>query len=221
MKIAVSWILVLITMQFASSCNQSVTKIDMGAGKLPFYNGPDFTPQWIEAADTAYSRIHTIPSFRFVNQEGNTITDKTVAGKIYVANFFFTACPGICKRLTTQMTTVQAAFLKDSNVIILSHSVTPENDSVSQLKQYAIDFGVISGKWHLLTGNRKDIYAIARHDYFADEDMGEQKSSNDFLHTENVLLIDRYRRIRGVYKGTSAKDIQDLIGDIKILETEK
>ena len=208
-------------MQFVASCHSTNTKVDKEASKLPFYNHPDFTPQWISPGDTAYTSIHTIPSFQFVNQDGVSVTDKTVAGKIYIANFFFTNCPGICKRLTVQIHAVQTAFLHDDNVLILSHSVTPENDSVPRLKEYALDFGVISNKWHLLTGKRTAIYDIARKAYFADEDMGEQKSSNDFLHTENVLLIDRHKRIRGVYKGTSTKEIQDIIGDIKILEKEE
>jgi protein SCO1/2 len=221
MKISFWRLFLLIAMQFAASCHSTNTKDNKEAGKLPFYNQPDFTPQWISPSDTAYSSIHTIPSFQFLNQDGVTVTDETVAGKIYIANFFFTTCPGICKRLTAQISAVQAAFLNDANVLILSHSVTPDNDSVPRLKQYAADYGVISNKWFLLTGNRTAIYNIARKAYFADEDMGEQKTSNDFLHTENVLLIDRYRRIRGVYKGTSAKEIQDLIGDIKLLEKEE
>jgi protein SCO1/2 len=188
---------------------------------LPFYTSADFTPQWITATDPAYAGIHTIPDFQFTDQQGKTITAKTVAGKIYVAGFFFTACPGICKRLTNHLALVQKAYLADEDLRILSHSVTPDADSVARLQQYAADYGVVNDKWFLLTGNRDSIYTLARKAYFADEDMGTQKNSSDFLHTENLLLIDRHRRIRGVYKGTSLKDVKDLISDIGLLKKEE
>ena len=205
----------------AVSCKPNHEKEKQAIRKLPFYNTADFTPQWIESGSALYDSIHTIPAFAFINQDGKAITEKTVAGKIYVADFFFTSCPGICKRLTTNMALVQNAYKDDAGVLLVSHSVTPENDSIPRLKQYANSFGVVSGKWHLVTGNRDRIYNIARRAYFADEDMGEQKSNNDFLHTENLLLIDTHRRIRGVYKGTSVKDVDDLIADIQVLKREE
>jgi protein SCO1/2 len=189
--------------------------------KLPFYNTADFTPSWIDTSSPAFGSIHRIAPFRFINQDSLVITEKIFSGKIYVADFFFTACPGICKRLTTNLMLVQAAFKDDESVLLLSHSVTPENDNVAKLKQYANAFGVIHDKWHLVTGSRNAIYTIARQSYFADEDMGEKKSSNDFLHTENMLLIDKHSRIRGVYKGTSVKEVNDLIADIHQLEAEE
>jgi protein SCO1/2 len=190
-------------------------------GALPFYTTPDFTPRWISRTDTGFSSVHRIAPFSFISQNGETITEKTVDGKIYVAGFFFTSCPGICKRLTTQMKMVQDSFRADPEVLLLSHSVTPVADSVPRLRQYADAFQVQAGKWFLLTGSQDSIYTLARRSYFADEDMGMQKSSNDFLHTENVLLIDRQRHIRGVYKGTSPADILNLIHDIRQLKTEK
>ena len=203
-----------------ASCKQPITE-KQAARILPFYTSADFTPQWIAPGSAEYTFIHTIPAFQFYDQAGDTITEKTIAGKIYVANFFFTSCPGICKRLTTNLGLVQTAFKEDDGVWILSHSVTPETDNIARLKQYANDFGVIHNKWHLVTGNRDQLYTIARRAYFADEDMGEKKNSNDFLHTENMLLIDRHRRIRGVYKGTFVKDVYDLIADIKVLKLEE
>lgn len=202
------------------SCNDPVKK-EKEARVLPFYTSADFTPQWIVPNSGDIKSLHCIPPFNFTNQEGEAVSEKTFAGKIYVADFFFTACPGICKKLTTHLSLVQAAFLNDTSVLLLSHSVTPESDSVPQLKKYAQSFGVISSKWHLVTGNRDAIYNIARNAYFADEDMGEKKNSADFLHTENMLLIDKHRRIRGVYKGTSLKDVNDLISDITILKVEE
>ncbi len=202
------------------SCKQPAAKQLQEAKVLPFYNSAEFTPQWIEPSSSGYDSIHTIPSFQFINQDGDTVTEKTFSGKIYVADFFFTECPGICKRLTTNLTLVQTAFANDDTVLLLSHSVTPESDNTARLQQYAKAFKVIKNKWHLVTGKREDIYGIARRSYFADEDMGVKKNSSDFLHTENILLIDKHRRIRGVYKGTSVKDVNDLIADIKILKKE-
>lgn len=203
------------------ACGSHANKEQQAMRKLPFYNSADFTPLWIEPHTAAYDSVHRIPPFRFIDQDSAVITEKIFAGKIYVADFFFTACPGICKRLTTNLALVQAAYKDDQKVLLLSHSVTPESDNVSRLKQYANAFGVIRNKWSLVTGNRDSIYRIARQGYFADEDMGIQKSSNDFLHTENMLLIDKHRRIRGVYKGTSVKEVNDLIADIKVLQAEE
>ncbi len=212
------YVISLVTAFF--SC-QSPVQQEQVEKALPFYTSADFTPQWISTTDPAYTGIHTIPDFQFTDQQGKTVTEKTVAGKIYVAGFFFTACPGICKRLTNHLALVQKAYLADEDLRILSHSVTPDADSVARLQQYAADYGVISDKWFLLTGNRDSIYILARKAYFADEDMGTQKNSSDFLHTENLLLIDRHRRIRGVYKGTSLKDVNDLIADIRLLKREE
>jgi protein SCO1/2 len=202
-------------------CENPIAKGEQQARILPFYTTAEFTPQWIEKSSSAYNTIHSIPAFQFIDQDSTMVTEKMFAGKIYVADFFFTACPGICKRLTTNLSLVQTAFKNDNDVLLLSHSVTPENDNVSRLKQYANAFGVIKNKWHLVTGKREDIYGIARNAYFADEDMGIKKNSDDFLHTENMLLIDKHRRIRGVYKGTSVKDVNDLIADIKVLKLEE
>jgi protein SCO1/2 len=201
------------------SCREQQTTREKKVITLPFYTSADFMPRWLENNEAASA--HRIPAFCFVDQLGDTITEQTVANKIYVAGFFFTSCPGICKTLTNHLSLVQKAYKDDPKVLLLSHSVTPESDSIPRLLQYANSFDVQAAKWHLLTGNRTAIYRIAREAYFADEDMGETKTINDFLHTENLLLIDTQRRIRGVYKGTSARDVQDLIADIKILEQEQ
>lgn len=188
---------------------------------LPYYTAPDFTPQWIPGRSKQLDTIHTIASFSFTDQNGNTITDNTVADKIYVADFFFTACPGICPKLTKSLKMVQDAFVNDDDIILLSHSVTPDKDVPAVLKKYAVNYEVNDKRWHLLTGNKDSIYNIARKSYFADEDLGMQKKSSDFLHTENILLIDRHRHIRGVYKGTSPAEMNNLIADIKILKEER
>lgn len=187
---------------------------------LPFFNTADFTPIWIEKSDTNYALIHTIPAFTFVDQEGDTVTEQALEGKITVSDFFFTICPGICPRLTKSMGTVQNAFQGDSSVLLLSLSVTPDLDSIPRLKAYAETHHVQHKQWHLLTGVRSEIYSIARQGYFADEVTGMKKGPNDFLHTENFILTDKQRRIRGVYNGTSPTEVERLIEDIKILQHE-
>jgi protein SCO1/2 len=204
---------------FIGACN-TVPKETSQVKKLPYYQTADFTPYWLEGK-TLPDTFHQIPAFSFTNQYGEIVTEKTVQGKIYIADFFFTTCPGICKQMTTHLTKVQKCFETDSTVLILSHTVTPETDSLPKLKRYASDYGAIKNKWHLLTGKKDEIYTIARQSYFADEDLGLKRGTNDFLHTENFLLIDKHSRIRGVYRGTYEPDITDLIADIKLLLAEK
>lgn len=188
---------------------------------LPFINKPDFTPEWINKADKAYDSIHTIPPFSFTDQDGQTITEKTVQGKIYVADFFFTRCAGICPKMTGNMKTLQDKFKDDNDIILMSHSVTPDSDSVSVLKEYAQKRGVISGKWHLLTGKRDEIYALARQQYYAGDTVGYYQTGKEFLHTENFILLDKHRRIRGVYNGTLPLEIERLTDDIATLKKEE
>ena len=185
---------------------------------LPYYSSADFTPQWL--SEKAVETVHAIPEFTFTDQNGSIVSRKTFDNKITVVDFFFTTCPGICKKLTASLSKVQDVFKEDNDVMLLSHSVTPEKDSVPVLKKYAEENGVLPGKWHLITGKRNEIYTIARNAYFADEDMGWKQDSTTFLHTENILLLDKHHHIRGVYKGTIPKEVDDLISDIKKLQQE-
>ncbi len=189
---------------------------------MPFINKPDFTPEWIATDDKKYDSIHHIPAFSFIDQNGQSVTEKTVEGKIYVADFFFTRCASICPKMTANLLLVQAHFKNDKNVMILSHSVTPDLDSVSVLKKYANTRGVIdNGKWRLLTGKQDDIYRLAKKEYYAGDTIGYYQTGNEFLHTENVILIDRKRRIRGVYNGTLQVEMERLIEDIETLNKEE
>lgn len=187
---------------------------------LPFYNKADFTPEWIEQNNPHYSKIHQIPPFSFLDQDGKKINEKVVEGKIYVANFIFTRCISICPKMTDHMAILQKRFLKDSQVLFLSHTVTPKIDSVQVLKSYANRKGIITEKWHLLTGNQDSIYKIAKKEYFAGDSVGYFGNQKDFLHTENFILVDKKRRIRGVYNGTLALEMDRLTEDIKTLEEE-
>ena len=188
---------------------------------LPYYNDESFTPHWITPNSKAEKAFHKIPDFKLINQLGDTITQKTFDDKIYVADFFFASCPGICPQMTGSMFKLQEAFLNDSEVLFLSHTVTPSIDSVSVLKKYAEKNGVIDNKWHLVTGDKTQIYDLGRNQYFVENDLGTPKDVNDFLHSENFLLIDRNKHIRGIYNGLKRASMAQLITDIKTLELER
>ena len=209
---------------FLCSCttinNPLEASIEKADETLPFFNTPDWTPEWIEKKDSHYQQIHLIPVFNFMNQEGNTISNKTVNGKIYIANFFFTSCRGICPKMTSNMHLLQEAYKLDTSILFLSHSVTPDTDSVAVLKKYAIENKVNSKQWYLLTGSKKDIYDLAKKQYFAGDTIGYYQTGNEFLHTENFILVDKQQRIRGVYNGTLLVEIERIKEDIAILKKE-
>lgn len=196
------------------------TIISSNSIPLPFFNQPDWTPEWIKPTEARYAQIHTIPPFSFLNQLGATVTEKTVTGKIYIANFFFTRCKNICPKMTDHMNLLQAAYKKDKEIVLISHSVMPETDSISVLKQYGINNKVDSSKWFLLTGAKSKIYALAKQQYFAGDTVGYYQTGNEFLHTENFILVDKHRRIRGVYNGTLLVEINRIQEDIATLKKE-
>lgn len=187
---------------------------------LPFYNEATFTPHWHSINDEELDTFHKVSPFRLTNQNGEIITEQTFEDKIYIADFFFTTCPGICPKMTGNMSILQETFLNDDSVLLLSHSVTPEKDSVAVLKEYGQNKGVLSNKWHLVTGEKEMIYKLGRQDYFVEEDLGEDKDENDFLHTENFVLVDKNRHIRGIYNGLNKTAVNQLITDIKTLQKE-
>jgi protein SCO1/2 len=186
---------------------------------LPIYNPADVNPELVDSTVQFVAKYHTIADFSFTNQNGKTITQKDYEGKIYVADFFFTTCGSICPIMTTNMIDVQKAFVNNPKVMMLSHTVTPEIDSVPVLKKYAVEKGVIDSKWNLVTGDKKDIYRMARKSYLAVK-LGKPEELYDMVHTENFVLVDAERRVRGFYDGTKKEDIQKLIEDIQWLLTE-
>ena len=188
---------------------------------LPFYNEATFTPHWIAPNDPALDTFHRISPFQLLNQEGEVITEETFEDKIYVADFFFTICPGICPKMTSNMKDLQEEFLEDNDVLLLSHSVMPETDSVAVLKKYALNKGILASKWHLVTGPRRAIYKLGRKDYFVEEDLGLGMQANDFLHTENFVLVDKNRHIRGIYNGLNKSSINQLVADVRTLQQEE
>jgi len=187
---------------------------------LPFYDSAAFAPKWLIPNSDEVKSFHKISDFKFMNQEGKSITQEDVKDKIYVASFFFTRCPGICPKMRSQLSKVQDKFRNNEDISIISHSIQPSNDTVEVLKNYAQKHNVISGKWHLVTGAREDIYSIAREDYFANEDLGKFVSNQDFLHTENIVLVDYNRNIRGIYNGLNNVSVNHLLGDIEVLIAE-
>ncbi|MGV6831570.1 MAG: SCO family protein [bacterium] len=202
------------------SCESGRKEKTSRVDQLPYYNEASFTPNWLNRSSKELKDFHKIPVFSLTNQEGRLITEQTFNDKIYVTDFFFTSCPGICPKMTDNMLLVQEAFADDDDILLLSHSVTPTKDSVDVLRNYAEAKGVINGKWHLVTGDRSTIYHLGRSAYFAEEDLGRDKTEEDFLHTENFILIDKNRHIRGIYNGLNKTDVLQLIADIKTLKKE-
>ncbi|WP_350284796.1 SCO family protein [uncultured Croceitalea sp.] len=188
---------------------------------LPYYNDESFTPHWLTPNSEEERQFHKIPDFKLINQLGDTVTQKTFEDKLYITDFFFTSCPGICSKMTQNMTIVQKEFIGDPEVLLLSHSVTPSIDSVTVLKAYAERNDIINAKWHLVTGDKMKIYDLGRNQYFVENDLGIPKDFDNFLHSENFLLIDKNKHIRGIYNGLNKTSIKQLITDVKTLKKER
>ena len=216
-NLQVAIIIILTVLPILQSCNRSKTE---SLQELPYYISDDLTPNWISKTSDEYKNIHKIEDFSLTDQNGDTVTNKTFAGKIYITDFFFTTCPGLCTNMTAVMRLLQKYFKDDNNVLFLSYTVTPEIDTVPVLKKYAETKHAIDGKWFMVTGDIKKIYDLARNSYFADGDFNLQKKGNTFLHSENFILVDQKGRIRGVYNGTLPAEMKRLKEDVKILEKE-
>ena len=186
---------------------------------LPVYQPAMVNFELVDSSYQHLKKFHRIAPFRLVNQLGDTITQQLFQDKIYIADFFFTTCPTICPIMTGHMKMIQDQLMDDPQVLLLSHTVTPEIDSVAQLQQYAQEKGVIAEKWHLVTGPKKEIYDLARRSYLVAKVDGDG-GPYDMIHTENFVLVDPDRRIRGYYDGTDAEDIQQLLQDLSILQQE-
>ena len=183
---------------------------------LPIYQPAQVNSKLVDASVAHRIKYHTVSDFNLINQNGDTITQAFYDDKIYVADFFFTTCQSICPVMTKNMKKVQDKLINDKEILLLSHSVTPEIDSVEQLKRYAISHQINDDKWNLVTGDKKQIYNLARKSYLAVEDnpIGEY----DMIHTENFILIDKKNQIRGFYDGTLELEIARLLDDIEILK---
>ncbi len=187
--------------------------------RLPIYQPAMVNFELVDSTIQHQKKFHRIADFSLTNQNGKTITPLDFKGKIYVADFFFTTCPAICIAMTDHLLEVQEKTINYPNIMLLSHSVTPKIDSVPQLKKYALEKGVIDTKWHLVTGDKKEIYELARKSYLAVKEDGDG-GPFDMIHTENFILVDPDRRIRGFYDGTDLEEIQRLLKELDILIEE-
>ena len=193
-----------------SSCSQLIKK------ELPVFNPSDFDPKLVDTSLRKVNQNHTVKDFNLTNQNGVKISSKDYENKIYVVDFFFTSCPSICPIMTDNMLLIQDEFIDDDQIMLLSLSVTPEIDSVSVLKNYAIEKGINDSKWNITTGSKKHIYDLARKSYFAVVDQGDG-DLQDFIHTPNFILVDKKKQIRGIYDGTELNEVTRLIEDIHTL----
>ncbi len=190
--------------------------------ELPYYNEPDFTPLFFKKKSEVNQNIsHTIGDFSFLNQDSGFINQKIIEGKIHIANFIFTSCGSICPTMTRNLKIVSDSLNNDTNLVFLSYTVTPWIDTPTILKKYKEHNEIKNKNWHFLTGSKGDIYKLARQSYFAEEDIGFSKDSTEFLHTEHFILVDKTKRIRGIYNGTLTLEMQQLIEDVKTLEKEE
>ncbi len=220
-------LLLLAVLTVFMSCNDVVKKENTKVTEtsrteyLPYYNEESFTPNWLTPGSKEEQGFHKIPDFNLVNQLGEAVNQKTFDSKIYVTDFFFTICPGICPQMTDNMFKIQEEFKNEDDVLLLSHSVMPSTDTAAVLKEYGETHEVIANKWHLVTGDKNEIYELGRDHYFVENDLGVPKNIDDFLHTENFLLIDKNKHIRGIYNGLNRASIAQLSTDIKTLQEEK
>ncbi len=187
---------------------------------LKIYQPADVNPKLVDSSKQAVAKDHTISDFGLINQQGRAVTQRDFEGKIYVADFFFATCPGICPIMSSNIAKLQNTFASEPGVMFLSHSVTPIMDSVPVLAEYAERYGANPNVWMLTTGDKQHIYELARKSYFVVLDEGDG-GVQDFIHTENFVLVDSKRRIRGFYDGTSDADMRRLSDEIKILLEEE
>ena len=187
---------------------------------LPVFQPAQVNKELVDSTIQYVKKYHTIADFSLINQNGKTVTQDTYNDKIYIADFFFTTCQTICPIMTDHMVILQNKLKDDPEVMLLSHTVTPKIDSVAQLKRYALNKGVLDTKWNLVTGDKKEIYELARKSYLAVKSYGDG-GDYDMIHTENFILVDQKKRIRGYYDGTLEEDIELLLSDIDILKKER
>ena len=186
---------------------------------LPVFQPAIVNYELVDSTIQHVKKFHRIADFELVNQNGKTITQQDFKGKIYIADFFFTTCPTICISMTNNMLKIQKEIENNPNILLISHTVMPKIDSVAKLKKYAEEKGVNDKKWHLVTGEKKEIYRLARKSYLAAKGDGDG-GTFDMIHTENFILVDPDKRIRGFYDGTNLEEISRLLSDIEILSSE-
>lgn len=210
----------------ASGCERASTA-DANVPTLPYYSDATFTPHWFASEAEVPTDFHRIGEFTLQDQRGAVVTEAEFSGKLYIANFFFATCPGICPMTMANMKRLQGAFAADEDVLLISHSVTPDRDSVAVLRDFAERTQVLATKWYLVTGEREHLYALGKHSYFAEEDLGtslvdptSSAREDAFLHTESFFLVDAERHIRGIYNGMNSAAVTQLIADVRTLQNQ-
>ena len=183
---------------------------------LPIYQPAEVNEKLVDSSIIHVAKYHKISDFKLTNQNGKEITQANYKDKIYIADFFFTTCQDICPVMTKNMHQLQEELKNDNEILLLSHTVIPEVDTVEKLKEYAIENNIDDSKWNLVTGDKKQIYELARKSYLAVED--SDFNEFDMIHTENFMLIDKEKQIRGFYDGTNSEDINRLLKDIETLK---
>lgn len=200
-----------------SSCDN---KTDDGK-KLPILGRKEVVQKEVNGEDVSDTVYHTIDDFAFVDQDSTIITPVTFKDKVYVADFFFTSCPTICPVMKSEMLRVYEKFIDNDDVLLLSHTIDPEYDTVALLKDYAERLGVENNKkWHFVTGEKEDIYDIGQNSYMVTA-MEDGSEPGGFLHSGAFILVDKKSRVRGIYDGTKEEEVNKLIKDIPLLLEEK
>lgn len=211
------WIFILTFTVVSAVSMGFIYKLHQPPPSLPIYSPNMLDKSLVDSSVQYVRKYHTIADFTMINQNGDTITQADYQDKIYVADFFYTTCPSFCPILTNSMKKIQEATLDDHEIKLISYTVTPDIDSVAQLKRYAEKNGVKDQKWNLVTGPKKEIYNLARKSYCVAKDEGDG-GKYDMIHTENLALIDSKKRIRGYYDGTDQDEVNKLLHDIQTLQ---
>lgn len=211
-----AWVILVLSAIIVALFYQALTPQKV----LPVYQPAMVAPELVDESIQYVKKYHTIAPFSMTNQNGETITEQDYDNVIYVADFFFTTCPSICPIMTKNMAMLQEKLTQFPNVKLLSYSVTPKIDSVAQLKRYALQNKVDDNRWNLVTGSKKEIYQLARKSYLVVKDDGDG-GPFDMIHTENFVLVDKQKRIRGYYDGTQAAAMEEILNDIAVLIQEK
>lgn len=188
---------------------------------LPYYNEPTFTPIFIDNRAEIEQKInHKIADFSLLNQDSVIISQNIFNDKIHIANFIFTSCGSICPIMTSNLKIVNDSLKNNDDIMFLSFSVTPWIDRPNVLRKYKENNEITSENWQFITGSKSKIYNLARQSYFTEEDIGFSKDSTEFLHTEHFILVDKTKRIRGIYNGTLRLEMEQLLSDINTLKRE-
>ena len=185
---------------------------------LPYYNSPDFTPYFLTSVNEIENKIsHSIANFKLKSHHLNNFSKEDLKGKVHIANFMFTSCTSICPIMTNNLKIVSDAYKNHPEFLMMSFSVTPWIDSIPKLESFAKSYDITAKNWHLLTGEKNEIYQLARKSYFAEKNLGFTKDSSEFLHTEHVILVDKKLRLRGIYNATLKLEMKQLNEDIALL----